>query len=136
MAILVVVANAVSPVKITEQHTLRANAVITPGQMVYEDPTTGRLLLASAGGAGTAVRRGIALTGAENVNEPVTFMQKGVINLGLATLDGLAIGASVFIGNTAGSLDSAPGTVSTIAGTVFAVDVGTSVPDRVLRVDL
>lgn len=133
MAALTIVANKVSAPRVIEQETYPTSVVVTAGQAVRFDTTSGQWVLATTDVAGNCAHVYIALTSA-GVGQPVTAIKQGLLNLGIA-MDGIALGASVFL-NPAGALGDAAGVVSVIAGIVVpAFGSGANV-DRLLRVDL
>ncbi len=92
-----------------------AGASITAGQPVYFNTSTGKLAVADGDSASTAQVRGIALkTVASGEECPVLI--RGLV-AGYA-LSGLSYDARVYLSDTAGSLDTAAGTVSVVVGRV------------------
>ncbi len=89
---------------------------LAKGEAVYFD-ANGRLVKSNAAAAGTAKFAGIVVevqSGREAVAAVVVFGEVAGANL-----SGLAYGASVFLSNTAGGLDTAAGTVSVLAAKVW-----------------
>jgi hypothetical protein len=122
-------------VKGNDEHqlTLPAGADITQGQLIYPD-SNGKWALADASAAGTAgdvyvapntVKAGNALTG---LRGPC------VVDLGTAIAT-LAVGARVYLSNTAGTMADAAGDTSKIVGTVIPSWAKTTV-EKLLRLDL
>lgn len=105
-----------------------AAAAITRGQAVYLT-TAGLVGVASAGAAGTAGYAGIATSDAA-AGQRVDYIEKGLVE-GF-TLTALDFGALVYLGDTAGTLDTAAGTVSTVVGRVDQVTLSTG-PVKVLN---
>lgn len=94
--------------------------------------TTGQVTPANATVAGEAGFQGIAINAAKRVNQAVTVVRDGLLDVGNA-LDALNVGANVFLSNTDGRLDDAAGTVSVVVGTVVP-GWGGQTSDKLLRV--
>lgn len=136
MATLPVSGSAVAPVQIIEQFTAPAGEAITAGQVVRYNGDNGKFML--AGGttaAGVAGPRYVAIHTANVANIAITAVAKGLIDLGGSALDGIAFGGTVFVGNAAGALDSAAGSVSVVAGYVVPGFAAGTAADRLLRVN-
>lgn len=135
MAAITVTAANVAPVKFIEQSTGPAGEAITVGQVVRFDADDGKYVLANGTGAATvAGPLGIAITGGAE-NTTITVLHKGLIDFGGAVLDGVDFGVPVYAGNTAGQLNDAAGSVSTVVGRVVPA-WGSLTADRLLRLDL
>lgn len=136
MANLTITAADVAPVEIIEQKTLPAAATFEAGAYVRPD-SNGEWVTGSAvaGGADIGNLPGIALRDAKFVNQAVTVIRKGTLDLGDA-LDGLAVDAAVYLSDTEGTLADTTGTVSTIVGYVDVIHGETGGPHKVLRLDL
>lgn len=106
----------------------RAVAAITRGQAVYIT-AAGLVGVASGAAAGTAVYAGIATSSAP-AGQRVEYIEKGLVS-GF-TLTALDYGAVVFLGDTAGTLDTAAGTVSVAVGRVDQILLSTG-PVKVLN---
>lgn len=133
MAELTVTAADVAPAKIIEQSTGPAGEQIEPGEVVQFN-ASGKYVLANGTGSATAAGPlGIAMTGG-TTNITISVLHKGVLDVGDA-LTSLDYTDPVYLGNTAGVLDSAAGSVSTVVGRV-APAWGATTADKVLRVDL
>lgn len=104
-------------------------AAITRGQAVYQT-TAGLAGVADANGSGTKQFRGIALK-TVGAGEPVDVLEDGEV-FGF-DLSGLDYDALVYLSDTAGSLDTAAGTVSVACGRVNAL-TDTPTLTKVLRV--
>lgn len=91
-----------------------AGATIAPGQPVYMNTTTGKVLPADGSASGTANLRGIALNAARN-GEGVDVLKRGWLEG--YTLAG-AYDSAVYLSDTAGELADAAGTVSVLIGRV------------------
>jgi hypothetical protein len=98
-----------------------SGVTITPAQAVYFD-STGKLVLSNAGAAGTAKFAGI-VTG--TIGRGISICRRGVI-AGF-TVTGLAVGAKLYLSDTAGKIADAAGTVSKVVGAVIVLD-GKKVP--------
>lgn len=122
----------VRPVELIEQFTGIAGEAITKGQVVRFN-TSGRLVRAAADAAANATAVGIALRDAA-AGAAVTCIRHGVLDLGGA-LDGLGYGDAVYLGNTAGTLDTASGTVTVQVGQVIAQHTLAG-PQKLLRVHI
>jgi hypothetical protein len=97
-------------------YLIASGVTLAKGEAVYFD-TNGRLVKSNAGAAGTAKFAGIVVEvhgGREPVAGVCVFGEVSGLNL-----SALAYGASVFLSNTAGGLDTAAGTVSVVAGKVW-----------------
>lgn len=99
-----------------------AAVTITAGQALYVN-TSGDDDLADGNGSGTKQFDGIALNGG-GAGQAIDVLQEGEC-YGF-TLSGLAYGALAYVGDTAGVLDTAAGTVTVIVGRVVPL----SDPDR------
>lgn len=106
-----------------------AAVAITRGQAVYID-TNGKVNLADANGSGTLQFRGIALN-TVGANQAVDVLHDGEV-AGFA-VSGLNCDALVYVGNTAGGLDTAAGSTSIAAARVVAMTNGPA-NTKVLRV--
>ncbi|MCX2728547.1 DUF2190 family protein (plasmid) [Thermomicrobium sp. 4228-Ro] len=122
----------IRPVELIEQFTGIAGEALTKGQPVRFD-TNGRLVRAAADTATNANVVGIALRDAA-AGTAATCVRYGVLDLGNA-LNALAYGAAVYLGNTAGTLDTAAGTVSVTVGQVIAHHTLAG-PQKLLRVHI
>lgn len=77
-----------------------AGATVTAGQTVYRDPATGKFLLADANGTADArTPIGIALHGA-SLNQPLTIMTEGDVNLGAT----LTVATAYYLSDTPGGI--------------------------------
>lgn len=133
MTVITVTAARVRPVLIIDQSTKPAAETITRGQYVRLD-TAGKWALGNGtsaaevgGGGGIALRDVIA-------GQELTALRKGLVDIG----DGftaLAYGATVFLSDTDGALDTAAGTVSTVLGIVDSA-WASETADKLLRVNL
>ena len=99
-----------------EIHNFIAGVTITAGQLVYLN-SAGKLALADGSAAGTAEAVGIALEGG-GLGEAIAVMKQGKIN-GF-TISASAVGALMYLSDTAGAMADAAGTVSKIVGVVVA----------------
>lgn len=131
---LTITAADVAAVEVFEQWTGPAAEVITAGQMVRLDTTTGKATLSNGTTAAEARCRGIALTGATAAGISMTVVKRGVIDLGDALGD-LNYDQAVYLDNTDGALGTAAGTVSLVVGRVVPV-WGYPTADKALHVDL
>lgn len=135
MALITVTAARVRPVLIIEEATKPALVAVTRGQVVALDATTGKWRLADSTSAGqVGARRGFALRDV-GIGESLTALTKGILDIG----DGLSamnFGDSIFLNDTAGSIGTAAGTVSSIAAFVDSVWAAGASADKLARVDL
>lgn len=104
----------VDPIK-DHPHNYIAGVALTRGVPVYVDGTTGKLGIADGNGSGTKQVRGITLD-AGGVGAGIRVLADGDV-YGY-DLSGLAYDAPVYLSDTAGSLDTAAGTVTVIVGRV------------------
>lgn len=136
MAELTVTSTVVTPVKVIEQITAPTAEVITAGQMVRIDTTTGKLTLANGSAAGEARTCGMAISGATAAGDPITAVRKGIVDVGNALAD-LTYDDDVYLDDTDGKLtDTAGESAQTkIVGTVVP-GWGATTADKLLRLDL
>lgn len=134
MANLTVDATKVRPVFVIEQQISGSGVAITAGQVALIATATGLLGLAQGTTAPLARAIGVAVNGTAETGMRPTIVRKGIVDLG-AALDGVAYGADIYIGDTAGTLSDTAGTVSKVVGTVVP-GYGNVTPDKLLRVDL
>lgn len=133
MTVITVTAARVHPVLIVEQATKPAAEAITRGQYVRLD-TSGKFALGNGTTTGeVGAGSGIALNTAA-AGEAVTALRKGVVDIGDG-MTALAFGATVYLSDTDGALDTAAGTVSKVLGYVDSAWAATSA-DKLLRIDL
>lgn len=136
-ALTVVAADVALATKGGEVHeiiTAPAAEVITAGQIVRWDTSTGKLALGNGTTAPESQIVGVAVTEANQANVTITAVRKGVVDLGDA-LDALAFNAVVYASDTDGTLGDAAGTVSKVVGEVIPA-FGATTADKLLRVDL
>lgn len=120
-------------VESTEQITTPASEVFAVGEAVRFD-TSGLLTPGNGSAAGEADIEGIAVRACTYVNEAVTAVRKGTLDVGDA-LSALAFGALVYLSDTDGQLADAAGTVTVVVGRVIAA-WGNTTADKLLLVDL
>jgi hypothetical protein len=106
--------SAVDPIKATIRNYITGVAV-TRGVPVYIVGSTGKLAIADGNGSGTKQFRGITLD-AGGIGAGIRVLEYGDV-YGY-DLSGLDYDAVVYISDTAGSLDTAAGTVTVIVGRV------------------
>lgn len=104
----------VDPIKATIRNYITGVA-LTKGQAVYIVPATGKLALADGNGSGTKQFRGVALD-AGGVGAAVRVLEAG--DCYGFDLSGLNYDDPVYLSDTAGSLDTAAGTVTVYCGRV------------------
>lgn len=135
--IALVTANKLDVVESIEQMTLPTAEVCNPGQAVRLDTTTGNWTKANGTAAGEARAYGVVVGGIPNVaGQAVTAIKRGVVDG--YDLDALAYDAPVYLSDTDGALDTAPGTVNTPVGRVIpgtGTTIGTA-HDKLLLIDL
>lgn len=110
-------------VEIIQQITVKSGEALADrkGKYLRVDGTTGLAMFGNATTTGeVGVFKGLALTTQQFVGDSVTILMKGIVDVGDG-VDGLAVGASVFVSDTDGELADTAGTVSTIAGRVYPV---------------
>lgn len=134
MTNLTITASAVAIVKEIESVTLPAGEAVTAGQ-------AGRLIVASGlVGLGNATTKaeariiGVAARSSRFVNEAVTFLKRGYLDLGSA-LDAIALDAAIYLSDTDGTLADAPGTIALPIGRVVPA-FGQTTADKLLYVDI
>lgn len=132
MATLNVTAADVGPVQVHEQFTGPAAEVITAGQFVRFNVTTGQIELGNATTAAEGRRGGIAIDGAAAVGQTITVVTKGIVDLGNA-LGSLTYDDDVYLSNTDGVLGDAAGSVTYIVGVVVP-GYASLTPDKLLMV--
>lgn len=118
-----------------EQDTLPAAVAIEAGEWVRVD-SAGKwaLALATTAANGGNGRRAIA---AKTVaaGETLTAVYKGLVDFGGTVLDAVAFGDPVYLSDTAGETDTAPGTVNIQVGLVTAGWASGATADKLLRVN-
>lgn len=132
MATLNITASAVAPVRVIEQFTGPTAEVITAGQFVRHNVTTGFLELGNGLDAAEARRGGIAIDSAAVAGQTITVVTKGIVDLGNA-LGSLTYDDDVYLSNTDGVLGDAAGSVSYVVGVVVP-GFASSTPDKLLAV--
>lgn len=116
-----------------EAFTAIAGENLDAGQVV-RFAADGRVVRASADTAVNAAAVGVAIASA-TPGRAVTVLRHGILDLGDA-LNGQAYGAQIYLSNTAGALDTAPGTVSVTVGQVIAQPASGGTIQKLLRVHL
>lgn len=109
----------------SEKWEQASGAVITPGQVVRQDTTTGKWVLANATSTGNAGKPFIAFARSNVANLGVIAMRRGYLFLDTG-LDSLAPGALIYLSDTDGGLSTTAGTVSVILGFVMMLYITTS----------
>jgi len=131
MAALVISAANVAVVKSYDESTVPQGEAVEVGQYVRVDANA-RVVL---GNATTTTelgnRRGLAV---EKLAEAIRVIHSGLLDLGDA-LDALAYGALVYVSDTDGSLDTAAGTESLVAGVVVP-GLAEVTAEKLLRFDV
>ena len=92
---------------------------VAPGHALYQLPADGALVLTSATASGTAGFRGIALEVAV-ASGTVSYLRRG--RLYGFDLSGMNYDDPIYLSNTAGMLDTAPGDVSVLVGRVMRLN--------------
>lgn len=123
-----------TPVRVIEQYTGPAAEAIAIGEYVRFNTTSGAIEPGNGSSSGEARSGGIAIKAALQAGDTVTFVRKGVLDVGNA-LSALTYDDDVFLSDTDGTLADAAGTVSKIVGTVVP-GYGATTYDKLLRVDL
>jgi hypothetical protein len=134
MAVIALTAAKVAAPIVYEQVTLPAGVDVTAGQVVRWNLSNGTWALAQATTAANAANSFIALTTAK-AGMPCTAIKSGYLNLGTA-LDGMALGDSIYLSDTAGALDTAAGTVNVLLGKVAPAFGNGAAFDRLMRVQV
>jgi hypothetical protein len=124
----------VSPVQVIEQGIAPAGVALEAGQLVRKDPDTGALLLSDATDADTAIVDGISITTCA-AGFGATYVKKGIVDVGLASLDGLDFDSLIYLSNTAGALSTTAGAQSVVVGRVEA-GFSSRPADRLLRINV
>lgn len=127
------VITSVRIVESTLQETTPASEIFAVGEIVRYD-TDGLLTPGNGTAAGEADIEGVAVKACTYVNEAVTIVRKGYLDVGDA-LSALAPGALVYASDTDGQLADAAGTVPVVVGQV-TVAWGNTTADKLLYVDL
>lgn len=122
----------VHAVEIIEKTTLPAAEVIAAGYVIGID-TNGNVVAADAD-TGPIVARGVAINGASAAGLPVTFIRKGLVDLG-DILGDLAFEAAVYPSGTAGYMSDSQVNSQPALGQVVPAWGYTTV-DKLLRVNL
>lgn len=131
---LSITAADVTPVEVFEQWTGPAAEVITAGQMVRLDTTSGKATLSNATTAAEARTRGMAITGANAAGITLTVVKRGVLDIGEA-MAALDYDQAIYLDNTDGALGTAAGTVSLVAGRVVPA-WGYTTADKLFHLDV
>ena len=136
MANLSITAGDVAVVKMIDGDTGPAAEAISAGQYVRFNTTNGKVEL----GKGTSVAEcrpgGVACNTVTNANEPVTFMRRGVLDVGNALGD-MDYDADVWLGDTDGTLaNAADGTKDRKVGHVIPAWGYSTTADKLLRVEV
>jgi len=104
-------------------YDLVASAAVTAGQAVYQT-SAGKVAPADANAAGKQQFRGIALKAA-GAGEPVSVLKEGhCYGFGVSALNADAL---LYLSDTEGALADGAGTMTVIAGRVFALPDGTKI---------
>lgn len=134
MADLTITPADVALVRAWQKLTGPAGEAIDAGEVVAQDPTTGRFVLADASTGANNRALGVAVNSAV-VGEAVTIVKQGLVDLGDA-LDSEAIDEAMELSNTPGKIDDAGGgDVAVVVGRVHMV-FGSTGGDRLLLVEL
>jgi hypothetical protein len=115
MANLTIIAANVAIVQDFESLTLPVDEAVTAGQAGRLAPATGKLTKANGTTAAEARALGVFARSSKHVNDPVTLVKRGVLDLG-AALAGVDIDAIIYLSDTDGTLADTVGTVSTKIG--------------------
>lgn len=127
------VITTIRPVVTLEQSTGPVNEAVAAGQYVRINVTTGQIELGQGDNAAEARKGGLALHAAA-VNETLTFIRKGIVDVGEALVN-LTYDDDVFLSDTDGTLADTAGSVTLIVGTVVP-GWGATTADKLLRLDL
>ena len=127
------VITTIRPVVTLEQFTGPVNEAVAAGQYVRIATATGVIELGNGSSAAEARKGGLALHAAA-VNETVTAIRKGIVDVGEALVN-LTWDDDVFLSNTDGTLADTAGTATLIVGTVVP-GWGSTAADKLLRLDL
>lgn len=131
---LSITAADVTPVEVFEQWTGPAAEVITAGQMVRLDTTSGKATLSNATTAAEARTRGMAITGAGVAGLTLTVVKRGVLDIGEA-MAALDYDQAIYLDNTDGAVGTAAGTVSLVVGRVVPA-WGYTTADKLFHLDV
>ena len=137
MTDLTIVPAEVAPVQVIEQATAPAHEALNAGDAVYLVAATGKPGLADEDGSAPLNSPvGVAIKTALQANDPVTYIKKGLVDLGDA-LDGMDFGDIVYLSATAGNMADADPANGVVMGTVVPAygHTGTTA-DKLLRLDL
>ncbi len=134
MAVIAVTSADVAPVEVWEQLTGPVGEAFDSGQYTRIDTTSGIRALGNATATGEVGHFGGLCLKSGNANATTSVIRRGILSLG-AALDALAYGATVYLSDTDGELDTAAGTVSTVIGKVIP-GYGDTTPDKLLYVNI
>lgn len=134
MANLTITAAEVAIVKDYESLTLPVDEAVTAGQAGRLTVATGKLTKANGTAAPEARALGVFVRSSKFVNDPVTLLKRGILDLG-AALDGVALDAIIYLSDTDGTLADSAGTVSVKIGRVIPGFASTTA-DKLLFVDV
>ncbi len=132
---LTVTAADVAAVSVIEQDTAPANEAVNAGQAVAYVAASGKAALADSNGAAPLNSpKGIAIKTANVAGITITFVKKGVLDLGDA-LDGLNFNDPVYLSRTPGMLSDVDPGETILLGRVVP-GWGATTADKLLRIDL
>ena len=99
-----------------------AGAILTPGQVVRQDTTTGKWVLAAATSAPSAGKPFINISRANVANLGCFAMRRGYLYIDTG-LDAMAPDALIYLSDTPGGLSTTAGTVTVVLGFVMMLYV-------------
>lgn len=138
MASLSITPANVRPVSLDgmSHHTAPANVDISKGTVVRQDGTTGKWVKAAGTSAANAGNKRYIAIETVKAGQALTAVRGGLVDLGAAALDGVAIDAPIYLSDTPGELTAVAGesTATVIVGHVAAIYTGISI-NRLLLVN-
>ena len=123
----------VAAVKVLEQMTGPAGEAIAAGDVVRLDATSGKFMKAKADTEANGRAIGVSIQNASASGMPITVVTQGWLDLGDA-LSALDFDDLVYLGNTAGQMGDAAGTVEEHVGRVIPGWSSTTA-DKLLRLE-
>lgn len=93
-----------------------AGVTIAPGKVVYDDPTTGKALIADAAVSGKHTPAGLAVQMQKNANQAVPIVRRGLV--GGFDLTARNFGDLIYLDTTGDLADAANGTTTVVVARV------------------
>lgn len=131
MASLTIPPAGVRPVTLDNMssHTAPASVDINKGQVIRVDATTGKWVKAAGNNAANAGTKRFIAINTVKAGQALTGVRGGLVDLGVAALDGINFGAPIYLSDTPGEMTATVGesTTATIMGYVMPIFTGPTV---------